>query len=158
MDNQEQQPLLPPPLPQPFTPPQHSPQNAAKPPTSRRTDFSPNDGNPNNHSLYLTAPTATPLATQSSTAQSATASPGHSALTCHKSPRPPAHPFTSDPHKIAPIEKIPYDIHAFSSHSPAYHPRNILEDKPSDQSSRWSSGTNDHMQYITIKLEKMAIV
>ncbi|CAG8466882.1 18677_t:CDS:10, partial [Racocetra persica] len=39
-----------------------------------------------------------------------------------------------------------------------YHPRNIMEDKPSEQSSRWSSKSNDQMQYVLIKLESMAIV
>ncbi|RUS12624.1 Muskelin N-terminus-domain-containing protein, partial [Endogone sp. FLAS-F59071] len=61
-------------------------------------------------------------------------------------------------HHNASVERLPYDIHAYSSHSPAYHPRNILIDRPTDQGSRWSSGTNNHLQYITIKLDKMAIV
>ncbi|CAG8724349.1 22373_t:CDS:10, partial [Dentiscutata erythropus] len=39
-----------------------------------------------------------------------------------------------------------------------YHPRNIMEDKPSDQSSRWSSKSNDQMQYVLIKIVSMAIV
>ncbi|KAJ3087453.1 Muskelin 1, intracellular mediator containing kelch motif [Quaeritorhiza haematococci] len=65
------------------------------------------------------------------------------------------------PHRIQPhlpAEKIGYDIHASSSHSASYHARNIMVNKPTDQSSRWSSGSNNQTQYITIKLDKMAIV
>jgi len=57
-----------------------------------------------------------------------------------------------------PSEKLKYNIHAWSSHSAAYYPKNIMVNKPLDQSSRWSSNSNDHMQYITIKLDKMSIV
>ena len=36
--------------------------------------------------------------------------------------------------------------------------RNILEDNPRDQSSRWSSETNTPPQYVILKLEKPAVV
>ncbi|KAI8905071.1 Muskelin N-terminus-domain-containing protein [Gorgonomyces haynaldii] len=53
---------------------------------------------------------------------------------------------------------ISYDIHSASSHSANYHPRHIKVNKPQDQSSRWSSGSNNHMQYITLKLDQMAVI
>lgn len=58
----------------------------------------------------------------------------------------------------AQLQTLPYSIWDFSSHSASYHPRNIMENKPMDQSSRWSSGTNNQMQYIMLKLDKPAIV
>ena len=57
-----------------------------------------------------------------------------------------------------PLEKLPYEIHSYSSYTSAYYPRNIMEDKPLEQSSRWSSSCNNEMQYIIIKLETMSIV
>ncbi|KAG2171936.1 hypothetical protein INT43_001412 [Umbelopsis isabellina] len=56
------------------------------------------------------------------------------------------------------FDKLTYTIQDFSSHSASYHPRNIMECRPWDQSSRWSSGTNNQMQYITLKLDNPAIV
>jgi Muskelin N-terminus len=56
------------------------------------------------------------------------------------------------------LQTLPYSIWDFSSHSASYHPRNIMENNPMDQSSRWSSGTNNQMQYITLKLDRPAIV
>lgn len=56
------------------------------------------------------------------------------------------------------LEKLSYEIHSYSSYTSAYYPRNILEDKPLEQSSRWSSNCNNEMQYIIIKLETMSIV
>ncbi|KAL5034044.1 hypothetical protein RTP6_001923 [Batrachochytrium dendrobatidis] len=58
----------------------------------------------------------------------------------------------------APSEKLVYDIHACSSYSSSYIPVNILVSKPQDQSSRWSSGSNNQMQFITLKLNSMAVV
>jgi len=54
--------------------------------------------------------------------------------------------------------KLTYTIQACSSFSSMYVPQNILENKPGDESSRWSSDTNNPPQYITLKLEKPAIV
>ncbi|KAI9300052.1 Muskelin N-terminus-domain-containing protein, partial [Cunninghamella echinulata] len=53
------------------------------------------------------------------------------------------------------IENIPqkvlsYSIHDYSSYSAAYHPKHILENKPLDQASRWSSAIHDQNQFITI--------
>jgi hypothetical protein len=62
------------------------------------------------------------------------------------------------PHVQAQLQTLPYSIYDFSSHSASYHPRNIMENKPMDQSSRWSSGTNNQMQYIMLKLDRPAIV
>ncbi|KAI9001723.1 Muskelin N-terminus-domain-containing protein [Gaertneriomyces semiglobifer] len=59
--------------------------------------------------------------------------------------------------RMAP-EKLGYDICSWSSHSASYHPKNIMINKPQDQSSRWSSGSNNQMQYITLKLDKLSIV
>ncbi|KAI8849074.1 Muskelin N-terminus-domain-containing protein [Chytridium lagenaria] len=55
-------------------------------------------------------------------------------------------------------QKLQYDIQSWSSHSASYYPKNIMVNKPNDQSSRWSSKSNDQMQYITIKLDKVSIV
>lgn len=54
--------------------------------------------------------------------------------------------------------KIKYKIHSCSSQSSSYLPENIIEDKPSDQYSRWSSDTNSPHQYIILFLERPAIV
>ncbi|OUM65195.1 hypothetical protein PIROE2DRAFT_7825 [Piromyces sp. E2] len=56
-----------------------------------------------------------------------------------------------------PPEKLKYSIHDWSSHSASYHPKNIMVNKPQDQGSRWSSNSNNHMQYITVKLDKMSV-
>jgi hypothetical protein len=53
---------------------------------------------------------------------------------------------------------IDYDIFAYSSHSASYLPVNIKYNKPHDQASRWSSGSNNQAQFITLKLSQMAIV
>ena len=57
-----------------------------------------------------------------------------------------------------PAAKLKYEVDSWSSHSASYHPRNVMVNKPQDQSSRWSSGSNNQMQFITLRLEKMAIV
>ena len=36
--------------------------------------------------------------------------------------------------------------------------RNIIEDRPGDQSSRWSTEANTPPQYVILKLEKPSIV
>ncbi|XP_027058035.1 muskelin-like [Pocillopora damicornis] len=53
---------------------------------------------------------------------------------------------------------LTYTIHKCSSYSANYLPTNILEDKPNDQSSRWSSDSNYPPQFLILKLEKPAIV
>lgn len=52
---------------------------------------------------------------------------------------------------------LPYTVVDYSSFSGTYHPNNIRENKPSDQSSRWSSAAHDHDQYITLRLERPAV-
>ncbi|XP_043224158.1 muskelin-like [Amphibalanus amphitrite] len=54
--------------------------------------------------------------------------------------------------------KLTYSIHDYSSFSGSYLPKNIAEDKPNDQASRWSSENNNPPQYITLKLKQPAIV
>lgn len=62
------------------------------------------------------------------------------------------------PTPTTPPKKIKYDVASWSSHSASYHPRNITVNKPSDQSSRWSSGSNNQSQYLMLKLDKMSVV
>ncbi|KAI8060871.1 Muskelin N-terminus-domain-containing protein [Gongronella butleri] len=45
---------------------------------------------------------------------------------------------------------LPFTIHSYSSHSGNYHPRAIGENRPTDQASRWSSGTHDQDQFVTL--------
>lgn len=54
--------------------------------------------------------------------------------------------------------KLKYSVHAWSSFAVNFHPDNIMEDKPQDQNSRWSSETYYPSQYIILKLEKPATV
>eukprot|EP01137_Pigoraptor_chileana_P006051 Opistho-2@49948 len=56
------------------------------------------------------------------------------------------------------LEVLPYAIDSWSSHSAQYHPDNILVNKPTEQSSRWSSGSNNQMQFVSLKLDKVSIV
>ena len=58
----------------------------------------------------------------------------------------------------SPVTKLKYAIHGFSSHAAAYHPKHILVNKPGDQSSRWSSAANNHNQFVTVKLDRLAVV
>ncbi|KAJ1958544.1 hypothetical protein EC988_000245 [Linderina pennispora] len=53
---------------------------------------------------------------------------------------------------------LPYEIHAWSSHSANFLPHNIQVDRPHDQASRWSTNANNHRQYITLRLEHPALV
>jgi hypothetical protein len=63
-------------------------------------------------------------------------------------------------HRVAnaPHEALPYTVYSHSSYSGPYHPRNVCINDPTEQSSRWSSGSHDQSQYITLKLEKPAVV
>ncbi|KAK3912329.1 Muskelin [Frankliniella fusca] len=54
--------------------------------------------------------------------------------------------------------KLGYYIHKCSSYSTTYVPENIQENKSHDQSSRWSSNSNNPSQYLILKLQKVAIV
>ncbi|KAJ2602741.1 hypothetical protein H4R99_002594 [Coemansia sp. RSA 1722] len=53
---------------------------------------------------------------------------------------------------------LPYEIHSWSSHSANFLPNNILVDRPHDQASRWSTVVNNHRQFITLRLERPALV
>ncbi|ESP01147.1 hypothetical protein LOTGIDRAFT_225475 [Lottia gigantea] len=55
-------------------------------------------------------------------------------------------------------EKLKYTITKWSSYSQSYPPENIYSDKPNDQSSRWSSDSNNPPQFLILKLDKPAIV
>ncbi|KAJ1841550.1 Muskelin 1, intracellular mediator containing kelch motif, partial [Coemansia sp. RSA 2703] len=55
-------------------------------------------------------------------------------------------------------EVLPYEIHNWSSHSANFLPNNIIVDRPHDQASRWSTVVNNHRQYITLRLERPALV
>jgi len=55
------------------------------------------------------------------------------------------------------LTNLKFSLHGFSSYSSSYVPDNILVDRPSDQSSRWSSGNNASPQFLTLKLERLAI-
>lgn len=56
------------------------------------------------------------------------------------------------------VSCLSYTVYKWSSFSGEYLPSNILEDKPHDQKSRWSSETNDPPQYLLLQLTRPAIV
>ncbi|XP_076052997.1 muskelin 1 [Oratosquilla oratoria] len=56
------------------------------------------------------------------------------------------------------LRPLKYSIHKYSSYSSSYAPENILEDKPNDQSSRWSSDSNSPPQFLILKLDRAAIL
>ncbi|RKO92671.1 Muskelin N-terminus-domain-containing protein, partial [Blyttiomyces helicus] len=72
-------------------------------------------------------------------------------------PAPATSPKRSALPKL-PATRLKYDVQSWSSHSASYHPRNIMANKPQDQSSRWSSGSNNQMQFITVKFERLSVV
>lgn len=53
--------------------------------------------------------------------------------------------------------RLDYTIHEYSSYCGTFHPHNIRVNKPSDQSSRWSSGTHDQTQYLVLRLDQPAV-
>lgn len=53
--------------------------------------------------------------------------------------------------------KLDYTIVGSSGHSSNYHADHILEERPTDQGSRWSSLTNDQNQFLLLKLERPAL-
>nr|XP_053629064.1 muskelin-like isoform X1 [Cherax quadricarinatus]XP_053629065.1 muskelin-like isoform X1 [Cherax quadricarinatus] len=55
-------------------------------------------------------------------------------------------------------QPLKYSIHKFSTYSSNYVPENILEDKPNDQGSRWSSDSNNPPQFLILKLERPAVL
>ncbi|RKP20511.1 muskelin 1, intracellular mediator kelch motif-containing protein [Rozella allomycis CSF55] len=54
--------------------------------------------------------------------------------------------------------KLKYDIDSYSGYTPNFNPRNVMFDKPLDQSSRWATNSSSQSHFITLKLEKMALV
>lgn len=74
---------------------------------------------------------------------------------------------TSTPHTAAtrpppcasqPYHKLPYRIVDYSSYSAGYRPELVLEDKPTDQASRWSSASNDQHQFLTLRLDQPSLL
>ncbi|KAI9222181.1 Muskelin N-terminus-domain-containing protein [Blastocladiella britannica] len=57
-----------------------------------------------------------------------------------------------------PTAKLSYAIHSCSSYAPSYPPHNIAVNKPADQASRWTSHAADQQQWLTIVLDRPAIV
>lgn len=55
-------------------------------------------------------------------------------------------------------DRLSYSICKYSSFSYNYVPENIYHDNPKDQSSRWSSDSNQPPQFLTLKLDRPAIV
>ncbi|XP_046388437.1 muskelin [Ischnura elegans] len=56
------------------------------------------------------------------------------------------------------VKELSYSVHKCSSFSSTYVPENIQVDKPNDQSSRWSSDTNNPPQFLVLKLQKYSLV
>lgn len=55
-------------------------------------------------------------------------------------------------------EVIPYEIHDYSTYASVYAPSNIKKNDPTDPNSRWSTTTNDHLQYITMRIPLSLVV
>ncbi|AFM97815.1 hypothetical protein EHEL_020590 [Encephalitozoon hellem ATCC 50504] len=53
---------------------------------------------------------------------------------------------------------IPYEIHSYSTYASVYVPNNIKKNDPMDPNSRWSTSTNDHLQYIILKVPPSLVV
>ncbi|PJF17507.1 hypothetical protein PSACC_02688, partial [Paramicrosporidium saccamoebae] len=51
-----------------------------------------------------------------------------------------------------------YQVAECSSYSAGYRPDLIMEDRPAEQASRWSSASNDTQQYLTLRLEQPALI
>lgn len=54
--------------------------------------------------------------------------------------------------------KLQYSVYKCSSYSYNYVPENVLVDNPSDQLSRWSSDSNNPLQFLMLKLDRPAIL
>ncbi|KAG8227240.1 hypothetical protein J437_LFUL003971 [Ladona fulva] len=55
-------------------------------------------------------------------------------------------------------KELSYSVYKCSSFSSTYYPENIQVDKPNDQSSRWSSDSNNPPQFLILKLQKYSLV
>jgi hypothetical protein len=62
------------------------------------------------------------------------------------------------PREDSALAPLPYSIDCCSGYSADYEPARILCDRPSDQSSRWSSASNNSQQFVQLRLERPAIV
>ena len=51
-----------------------------------------------------------------------------------------------------------YHIDDCSKHSGRYGPQNIIENRPTEQASRWSSAETGGKQYITLRLDSLSVV
>uniref|UniRef100_A0A2P2I5A8 Muskelin-like n=1 Tax=Hirondellea gigas TaxID=1518452 RepID=A0A2P2I5A8_9CRUS len=60
--------------------------------------------------------------------------------------------------KASPTIVLKFRIHKCSSYSSKFGPENIIEDKPEDQTSRWSTDSHIPPQFVMMKLEAPAIV
>jgi hypothetical protein len=54
--------------------------------------------------------------------------------------------------------KLKYSIYEFSSCNEKYPPHNVLHNRPTDQGSRWTTQFIDQSQFLTIQLEKKAVI
>ena len=53
---------------------------------------------------------------------------------------------------------LAYRVVEYSSYSAGYRPEMIMEDKPTEQASRWSSAANDQYQFLILKLARPALI
>ena len=60
--------------------------------------------------------------------------------------------------ELVPDVRLTYDIEAYSSFMSTYAPRHILDDRPSDPGSRWSSATTNSPQFLLLVLPSLAII
>lgn len=66
---------------------------------------------------------------------------------------------TGEDQSNEPIVPLEYSIAGSSAHSGRYVADNILVDRSTDQSSRWSSNSqNNANQWITLRLENLAVL
>ncbi|KAJ1504400.1 hypothetical protein HMI56_001646 [Coelomomyces lativittatus] len=65
-----------------------------------------------------------------------------------------------DPNMISnlPMIMIPYEIFDYSSAASTYFPHHVLHDQPQDQGSRWTTTESDQSQFLTVKLQRKAIL
>ncbi|KAI9178994.1 hypothetical protein H9P43_005656 [Blastocladiella emersonii ATCC 22665] len=54
--------------------------------------------------------------------------------------------------------KLKYAIHSYSSAAPTFPPHQILYNRPGDQASRWTTLVSDQAQFLTIVLDRPAVV
>lgn len=57
-----------------------------------------------------------------------------------------------------PKAKLHYSIHSYSGYIANFHPQNLLNDNPQDQSSRWASDSNGQHHFVMLKLENLSVL